>query len=58
MTSNKSLSIIMNVQDNITTSEPTMAIHSELEHIFTSGSLILIMMATLVGNGTVCLAVY
>lgn len=48
----------MNVQGNITTSEPTMAIHSELEHIFMSGSLILIMMATLVGNGTVCLAVY
>ena len=48
----------MNTQDNITTSEPTMAMYSELEHILMSGSLILIMMATLVGNGTVCLAVY
>ena len=32
--------------------------YSELEHILMSGSLVLIMMATLVGNDTVCLAVY
>lgn len=58
MAANSSISSKMNTQDNITTSEPTMAMYSELEHILMSGSLILIMMATLVGNGTVCLAVY
>lgn len=48
----------MNMQDNNTTSEPTTAMYSELEHILMSGSLVLIMMATLVGNDAVCLAVY
>lgn len=57
MAANSSISSKMNTQD-ITTSEPTMAMYSELEHMLMSGSLILIMMATLAGNGTVCLAVY
>lgn len=58
MAANNSLPSIMNMQDNNTTSEPTTAMYSELEHILMSGSLVLIMMATLVGNYTVCLAVY
>lgn len=57
MAANSSISSKMNTQD-ITTSEPTMAMYSELKHMLMSGSLILIMMATLAGNGTVCLAVY
>lgn len=48
----------MNMQDNNTTSEPTTAMYSELEHILMSGSLVLIMMVNLVGNDTVCLVVY
>ncbi|KAL9979321.1 hypothetical protein ACROYT_G016969 [Oculina patagonica] len=58
MDANDSLTNTTNMQDNNTTSEPTMAMYSELEHILMSGSLLLIMLATLVGNGTVCLAVY
>lgn len=44
-------------QDFNITSEPATVTYNELEHILMSGSLVLIMFATLLGNGIVCLAV-
>lgn len=58
MEANDSLSNTTNMQDNSTTSEPAMVMYSELEHTLMSGSLLLIMLANLIGSGTVCLAVY
>ena len=48
----------MNIQGANITSEPVVAMYSELEHILMSGSLVLIVLVTLVGNATVCSAVY
>lgn len=46
--------------DTNTTSEPELTVftYSELEHILMSGSLVLMILVTLIGNATVCLAVY
>ena len=58
MTSNSDIIRAVNNQDTNTTFEPTIAMHSELEHIVMSGSLVLLILVTLVGNATICLAVY
>ena len=58
MTSNSNITRALNNQDTNTTFEPTIAMHSELEHIVMSGSLVLLILVTLVGNATICLAVY
>ena len=43
---------------NTTSEELTVFTYSELEHILMSGSLVLMILVTLIGNATVCLAVY
>lgn len=58
MATNNGISSTTNLQDNNSTIEPAMHMYNELEHILMSGSLVLIMLATLVGNGIVCFAVY